>query len=82
MGDICVRRRIERENSGGAEGLPDLLRGVCAGDLDTILLTVAMAAEENRLPCTNPEEEQRILAFLRRLAAFDTLLPQDPRQTR
>lgn len=55
--------------------LGSLLRGLRAGDLDTVLLTVAMAAEENRMPCADPDEEARLLAFLARLAEHDAALP-------
>jgi hypothetical protein len=48
--------------------LRGLLRGLRAGDLETVLLTVAMAADENRMPSTDPDEAERILAFLARLA--------------
>ncbi|MBD0274809.1 MAG: hypothetical protein ICV73_23140 [Acetobacteraceae bacterium] len=58
-----------------AAALGGLLRGLYAGDLETVLLTVAMAAEENRLPSTDPDEEARILAFLARLAEHDAALP-------
>ena len=53
----------------------DLLRGLRAGDLETVLLTVAMAAEENRMPSADPDEAARILAFL---AEHDALLPPPP----
>ena len=53
----------------------DLFRGLRAGDLETVLLTVAMAAEENRMPSADPEEERRILGFLARLAEHDAALP-------
>ena len=55
--------------------LRHLLRGLRAGDLETVLLTVAMAADENRMPSADPEEAARILAFLARLAEHDTALP-------
>lgn len=58
--------------------LHDMLRGLRAGDLESVLLTVAMAAEENRMPCADPDEERRILAFLARLAEHDALLPPTP----
>jgi hypothetical protein len=58
--------------------LRDLLRGLHAGDLETVLLTVAMAAEENRMPSADPDEAQRILAFLARLAEHDAMLPPSP----
>jgi hypothetical protein len=53
----------------------DLLRGLRAGDLATLLLTVAMAADENRMPSADTDEEKRILAFLTRLAEHDAALP-------
>ena len=56
----------------------DLLRGLRAGDLGSVLLTVAMAAEENRMPSADPDEAARILAFLARLAEHDALLPPPP----
>ena len=55
-----------------------LLRGLRAGDLETVLLTVAMAADENRMPSADPDEVQRILAFLARLAEHDPSLPPCP----
>ena len=55
-----------------------LLRGLRAGDLETLLLTVEMAADENRLPSADPEEARRILAFLARLAEHDAALPPPP----
>jgi hypothetical protein len=76
-----VRMRTDRENSGIADATADLFRGLYAGDLGTVLLAVEMAADQNLLPCTNPEEEERILAFLGRFAAFDSLLPPDPGRT-
>ena len=54
--------------------LRHLLRGLRAGDLATVLLTVAMAADENRMPCADPDEVERILAFLARLAEHDAAL--------
>lgn len=55
--------------------LRDLLGGLRAGDLETVLLTVAMAAEENRMPSADPDEAARILSFLARLAVHDAALP-------
>ena len=43
-----------------------------------MLLTVAMAAEENRMPSADPDEVRRILAFLARLAEHDAGLPPPP----
>jgi hypothetical protein len=43
--------------------------------LETVLLTVAMAADENRMPCADPDEAERILGFLARLAEHDAALP-------
>jgi hypothetical protein len=79
-------RNGERRERGAEHGasrtsdvrLRDLLRGLRAGDLETVLLTVAMAAEENRMPATDPDEAQRILAFLGRLAEYDAALPPAP----
>lgn len=42
-----------------------------------MLLTGAMAAEENRMPCADPDEARRILAFLARLAEHDAAPPPD-----
>jgi len=58
--------------------LHDLFRGLRAGDLESVLLTVAMAAEENRMPSADPDEARRILAFLARLAEHDAALPPPP----
>ena len=55
--------------------LHGLLRGLREGDLETVLLTVAMAADENRMPSADPDEVGRILAFLARLAEHDAALP-------
>ncbi len=60
---------------GPEVALRDLLHGLCAGDLETLLLTVTMAAEENRMPSADPDEAARILAFLARLAEHDAALP-------
>jgi hypothetical protein len=46
--------------------------------LESVLLTVAMAAEENRMPSPDPDEVERILAFLARLAEHDAGLPPPP----
>ena len=68
-----------REPSEKAEAaLRHLLRGLHAGDLESVLLTVAMATEENRMPSADPDEERRILAFLARLAEHDAILPPPP----
>ena len=73
------RRRAERRASRGPEGaLHDLFHGLRAGDLESVLLTVAMAADENRMPSADPDEAARILAFLARLAAYDAALPPGP----
>ncbi len=58
--------------------LRGLFRGLRAGDLETVLLTVAMAADENRMPSADPDEAARILAFLARLAEHDAMLPPPP----
>ena len=73
------RKRAERGASEGPEAaLRGLLRGLRAGDLESVLLTVAMAADENRMPSADPEETARILAFLARLAEHDAALPPPP----
>ena len=72
-----ARRPAEGPGSGGRSGrgaLSVLLRGLRAGDLETVLLTVGMAAEENRMPSADPDEAARILDFLARLAAYDAAL--------
>ena len=63
---------------GPGVALRDQLRGLHAGDLETVLLTVAMAADENRMPSADPDEAGRILAFLARLAEHDPALPPPP----
>jgi len=71
--------RVERGPSPTPEAaLRNLLRGLRAGDLETVLLTVAMAAEENRMPCADPDEVERILDFLARLVEHDAALPLPP----
>ena len=76
IGASAASRRASEEPGGG--GLRGLLHGLRAGDLETVLLTVAMAAEENRMPCADPDEAARILAFLARLAEHDAALPPPP----
>jgi hypothetical protein len=74
-------RRVQAAAGRGAPEGPEaaalcgLLRGLRAGDLETVLLTVAMAAEENRMPSADPDEARRILRFLARLAGHDARLP-------
>jgi hypothetical protein len=69
-------RSTERGRCGRAQAtLHELLRGLRAGDLECVLLTVAMAADENRMPSADPDEADRILAFLARLAQYDSVLP-------
>ena len=63
---------------GPGVALRDLLHGLCAGDLESVLLTVAMAAEENRMASADPDEARRILGFLARLAEHDPSLPPCP----
>ena len=70
-GDASALSRSKRWRAA----LHDLLRGLRAGDLECVLLTVAMAAEENRMPSADPDEAARILAFLARLAVYDVDLP-------
>ena len=65
-------------SAGPEAALRGLLRGLRAGDLESVLLTVAMAAEENRMPSADPDEVRRILAFLARLAEHDAGLPPPP----
>ncbi len=73
----------ERRGRGAGRATPEapdaalrgLFRGLRAGDLESVLLTVAMAAEENRMPCADPDEAGRILGFLARLAEHDAALP-------
>ncbi len=73
------RQGSGREPSEKVEAaLRHLLRGLHAGDLESVLLTVAMAAEENRMPSADPDEAERILAFLARLAEHDARLPPCP----
>ena len=75
-------RKPDETGSGARRGhnsLRDLLRGLRAGDLETVLLTVAMAADENRMPSADPNEAKRILRFLTRLAGHDPGLPPSPR---
>jgi hypothetical protein len=70
------RRASEKPEATTLRGL---LNGLRAGDLESVLLTVAMAADENRMPSVDPEEVGRILAFLDRLAAeHDATLPPPP----
>jgi hypothetical protein len=72
-------RRAERGASARPEpALRGLLRGLRAGDLETILLTVAMAADENLMPSADPDEVARILGFLARLAQYDPALLPGP----
>lgn len=78
MGDPIVGLRADRKAPGRATPPPDLLLGLCAGDLEAVSLAVEMAADENLLPCASPEEEGRILAFARRLSESDPLLPRGP----
>jgi hypothetical protein len=57
-----------------APAMKKLTRGLYAGDMEAILLTVMIAADEYRVPC-EPEVEARIIMFLKRLAKFDAALP-------
>ncbi len=68
-------RAGRRASEAPEPALRGLLRGLHAGDLETVLLTVAMAAEENRMPSADPDEARRILRFLARLAEHDAGLP-------
>jgi hypothetical protein len=67
-----------KPSEGPDAALCGLLRGLHAGDLESVLLTVEMAAEENRMPCADPDEVERILDFLARLAEHDAALPLRP----
>jgi hypothetical protein len=51
-----------------------LTRGLHAGDLEAILLTVLIAADENRMVC-GAAAKDRILTFLKRLRKYDDILP-------
>jgi len=70
-----AKRRGRAASKKPEVALRDLLQGLRAGDLESVLLTVAMAAEENRMPSPDADEVQRILAFLARLAEYDAVLP-------
>lgn len=72
---FCGRSAGRDRFGEGRDAVRQLLRGLHAGDLETLLLTVAMAAEENRMPCADPDEVRRILDFLARLAAYDATTP-------
>ncbi len=73
------RRGARRATPEAPEAaLRGLLRGLRVGDLECVLLTVAMAADENRMPCADPDEAERILAFPARLAEHDAALPPCP----
>ncbi len=74
MGNYRPALNAGEESSEMAPGVQDLTRGLHAGDLETILLTMMIAADENRLPC-EPEALDRIFMFLTRLAEYDTVLP-------
>ena len=79
---VTGKRRTPWAERGTPEplgaALHGLLHGLRAGDLETVLLTVAMAADENRMPSADPAEERRILAFLARLAGHDAALAPPP----
>jgi hypothetical protein len=53
-----------------------LAQGLYAGDLEVVLLTVLMAADENRVPCCQKAVD-RIVSFLTRLSKYDAALPLD-----
>ena len=73
------RKHPGRGTSERPEVAPRILaRALRAGDMGCALLTVAMAAEENRMTCADPDEAARILAFLARLAEHDAALPVPP----
>jgi hypothetical protein len=60
---------------------PDAEHTRPSGELETVLLTVAMAAEENRMLSADPDEAARVLAFPARLADHDAMLPSPPNGT-
>ncbi len=87
----CAPTAAPKAGNGGRHGqaerrvsetpepaLRGLLHGLRAGDLESVLLTVAMAADENRMPSADPDEAERILTFLARLAEHDAALPPCP----
>ena len=82
------KRLIKRQGrfgvskSQGDESLPAMLpevqllaHGLYAGDLESILLTVLIAVDENRVTCCH-ETISRIIAFLSRLSEYDSILPK------
>jgi hypothetical protein len=72
---VTMHRQSDDDvNSELATAIQTLSDGLYAGDMETILLTVLMAADENRIPCCR-QAEDRILAFLRRLSEYDATLP-------
>ena len=71
-GSGTPRRHAGRGTSERPEAALRVPR-LAAGDLASLLLTVAMAVEENRMPCADPDEAERILAFLARLAEHDAM---------
>jgi len=57
-------------------GAQSMIQGLCAGDLETILLTVLIAIDENRMACGR-EAESRIVRFLERLTEYEPSLPSE-----
>jgi len=57
-------------------GAQKLTQDLCAGDLETILLTVLIAIDENRVVC-GEEAKSRIVRFLERLAEYEPSLPSE-----
>ena len=72
---VAMHRQSDNDVSRDlAAAFQTLSDGLCAGDMEAILLTVLIAADENRIPCCR-QAEDRILAFLRRLSEYDATLP-------
>jgi hypothetical protein len=53
-----------------------LTQGLCAGDLECILLAILIAIDENRMVC-GQEAELRIVRFLERLTEYEPSLPSE-----
>jgi hypothetical protein len=70
----AVRQNKRAQRWRGA--IRRLLHGLRAGDLESLHLTVAIAADENRLPSGDARETARILTFLKRLVRHDAALPR------
>jgi hypothetical protein len=72
----CPQSRLSSQ--GRPCPAPDAEHTRPSGELETVLLTVAMAAEENRMLSADPDEAARILAFPARLAEHDAMLLSPP----